>query len=610
MVKTSTLQIEQMAINAINDTITDKCPLLVADVLSNDKTPLLDGNILIYKSEDIKNENLIGNVPIQVKGTKKSITSHDISHKIQVNALQFYLRNGGVLYFVVVIDSKNHNNKQIYYSALSVVRLKNILSKIDPKQKSVTEKFYKFPTDTNRIMDVIHNFYENLIKQTSFASLETHPLEYWQKHPHFKNFSLHVTGYSNSKVPSAIELIESINSHDNNIYVELDNSPIQIPVSNEHFKIALCLEGEKPVKVGDVIYYEKVQIVRDEKFVKLQFGGAFTFTFDIETKKGINFQYVRPPKITLIQKALRFTHAMVSQKKCNIAGINIDSIDIGTQIAEIENQEKVLNEISNLLTTLHIEVDDIDYNSLSQLDFKYLQILHKCIIKHETTKELIVKGDFKDAIVGNIPIGNKSIRVLMWKDETGYKIEDFFNLGNKYLLLETEDGEYVPGTPYSTLNVDDFDKILNINYQNIISVYESIYQKSELVLSDAIEVLKILIKGYDKWKNEQFLQVAKEMQEWLQDKSSNEQNPFTNDLCRLEIVRRSRGLTSTEKQSLYQIINSQVKPIYKFSAFVLLEDYESANEIWNEETEESKEFIQAQPIYYLFEELQKLKVKT
>ena len=120
-----------MAINAINDTITDKCPLLVADVLSNDKTPLLDGNILIYKSEDIKNENLIGNVPVQVKGKRKPITSHDISHTIQVNALQYYLRNGGVLYFVVAIDPKNPINKQIYYSALSVVRLKNILSKIN-----------------------------------------------------------------------------------------------------------------------------------------------------------------------------------------------------------------------------------------------------------------------------------------------------------------------------------------------------------------------------------------------------------------------------------------------------------------------------------------------
>lgn len=610
MLNISTIQIEQMAINAINDTITDKCPLLVADVLSNDKTPLLDGNILIYKSEDIKNENLIGNVPVQVKGKRKPITSHDISHTIQVNALQYYLRNGGVLYFVVAIDPKNPINKQIYYSALSVVRLKNILSKIDPKQKSVTEKFYKFPTDTNRIMDVIHNFYENSIKQKSFAPLETHPLEYWQKHPHFKNFSLHVTGYSDSKVPSAIELIESINSHDNNIYVELDNSPIQIPVSNEHIKIALCSEGERPVKVGNDIYYEKVQIVRDEKFVKLQFGGAFTFTIDNETKKGINFQYARPPKITLIQKALRFTHAIVSQKKCNIAGIDLDSIDIGTQIAEIENQERVLNEISNLLTTLHIEVDNIDYNSLSQLDFKYLQILHKCIIKHETTKELIVKGDFKDAIVGNIPIGNKSIRVLMLKDETGYKIEDFFNLGNKYLLLETEDGKYVPGTPYSTLYVDDLDKILNINYQNIISVYESIYQKSELVLSDAIEVLKILIKGYDKWKNEQLIQVAKEMQKWLQEKSSNEQNSFSNVLCKLEIIRRNRCLNSIEKQSLYQIVNSQVKPIYKFSAFVLLEDYESADAILCNETNEDIKFIQEQPIYFLYDELKKSRTKT
>lgn len=44
-----------MAIKAIDDTITDKCPLLVANILSNDKTPLFDGNILIYRTINYRN---------------------------------------------------------------------------------------------------------------------------------------------------------------------------------------------------------------------------------------------------------------------------------------------------------------------------------------------------------------------------------------------------------------------------------------------------------------------------------------------------------------------------------------------------------------------------
>lgn len=48
-------RVEKMAIKAIDDTITDKCPLLVANILSNDKTPLFDGNILIYRTINYRN---------------------------------------------------------------------------------------------------------------------------------------------------------------------------------------------------------------------------------------------------------------------------------------------------------------------------------------------------------------------------------------------------------------------------------------------------------------------------------------------------------------------------------------------------------------------------
>ena len=50
----STIRIEQMAVNAIRDLITDTCPLLIANITSNDKTPFIDGYIAIYKTKEIK----------------------------------------------------------------------------------------------------------------------------------------------------------------------------------------------------------------------------------------------------------------------------------------------------------------------------------------------------------------------------------------------------------------------------------------------------------------------------------------------------------------------------------------------------------------------------
>lgn len=90
-------KIEQAAINAISDLITDKCPLLIANMATNDKTPLTDGDISIYKTEDTKNENFIGKVPVQVKGKTFANIPNKVTYSIKVNDLRHYLNSGGII---------------------------------------------------------------------------------------------------------------------------------------------------------------------------------------------------------------------------------------------------------------------------------------------------------------------------------------------------------------------------------------------------------------------------------------------------------------------------------------------------------------------------------
>lgn len=65
------MDIEKVATSALENLLS-KNPYLRAFINSNDKTPIWDGDIFVYKSKDNKNKNkdLIGKAPIQVKDMK------------------------------------------------------------------------------------------------------------------------------------------------------------------------------------------------------------------------------------------------------------------------------------------------------------------------------------------------------------------------------------------------------------------------------------------------------------------------------------------------------------------------------------------------------------
>lgn len=592
-------KIEQMAIGAIERLITDTCPLLITNMATNDKTPLTDGDISIYRTEDIKNENYIGKVPVQVKGKTFVNIPNNATYSIKVSDLRHYLRSGGIIYFVVAINQRKE--KVIYYTPLSVVKLQKLISSLDSKQKSVSVRLSKFPTETNKIMDVIRNFYETINKQYSFADKETHPLEYWQNHPNFKGISINAICHG-SKQPSQIELLNSINSHENYVYVNLDNCPIQIPTSNENIKLALLKHGNEPIKVGDTIYYDNFTIIHAGQEVQIQFGNAFTLTFFLEARRDREFRYTCPSKISQVLKALSFIKAVKTARECSIGEVLMPDFDLNISIEEIERQETQIKDLAELLNTLHIDADEIEYNKLSQKELDNLYSLYRGIVKGEISQNT-VKEDFNQSIICQIPIGNKTIHVLVTKEREGNKIEDYFNLTDRVLFLETTDGKYWPSTPYDCLSDEDFCHILNINYHYITDVHKDLYEKFPPIIYNAINTLNKVLKAFDKSNNKRLLQAAIELNEWLQDKEIEGISPYSKILCNLELACRSRKITEKERKSLYKIVSDSTEPIDRFTAYVLLGDTQGASDVFNELCKECQEHLKTQPIFHLFEKM-------
>lgn len=147
-VSMSTEMVEQIACNEIRMLVNQYPYHLSPDISVNDKSPSFDGEIIIYKNEERKKENIEGYVAIQVKGTtvKKGYNKNkDIfKHPIQNADMEVYHNAGkGVIFFVVLIDYEN--DRQItntFYRAFTPLQADTAYN--DIKGKSKGEKRYTF----------------------------------------------------------------------------------------------------------------------------------------------------------------------------------------------------------------------------------------------------------------------------------------------------------------------------------------------------------------------------------------------------------------------------------------------------------------------------------
>lgn len=158
----SNIKIEKIASNAVSKYITD-CRSLVPDIEENDKTPIWDGDIYVYCSTDVCNDNLAGRYPLQVKGTEVEHFTEIAHFPVRVNDLRKFSQEGGCVFFVVqeLWDDVNEETKtKIFYRFLDKAKISSILSGEDAKcHKSIQldaipSKKSSFVTEINEYLAI------------------------------------------------------------------------------------------------------------------------------------------------------------------------------------------------------------------------------------------------------------------------------------------------------------------------------------------------------------------------------------------------------------------------------------------------------------------------
>ncbi len=108
------MNVELRAVTKIVDMVSE-CPHLEPVIDSNDKTLLTDGHIDVHSSKVHSKETFEGRVVVQVKGRKPKETKElPRTFSISKTDLAGYLKNNGVLYFIVFINPKTAKRYPAY----------------------------------------------------------------------------------------------------------------------------------------------------------------------------------------------------------------------------------------------------------------------------------------------------------------------------------------------------------------------------------------------------------------------------------------------------------------------------------------------------------------
>lgn len=445
-----TIKTENIAINAINNEIC-KYDVLIGNIGKNDKTISLDGSIDLYETKQITAENLLGTIPVQVKGkTAKKFSTMPIKHNVKKVDLENFIQDGkGALYFIVeVLPSKE---TKIYYHVFTLENTNKILEnmKINAKTKSIEFEELK----NNQLIEKVVEVYNS-----------------WQK--------------SNTKVEKIKKAIKTDISSSNEDMIE-QNRINEIRKENEVFvKTKPFIEAKEKLEKYNII------LLHGDPWV-----GKTTIANElvkIYKEKGYKFIYGRANEIDKVEEK-------ITLNKGEKIICLVDDF-LGSNVNHLKNSEldSCLNDLikkfkNNDDQKLILTTRTYIYNNAKELFHKFYQCTE--IIE----EELVDVGDYTNIEKAQILYKHLEKNNLLWTNKYIELLED------KYYKTIITHTNFNPGMiAYICETIDKIDKNKTIEYiTELLKDPKKIWDKEYHKLNFYEQILLNIIAlfGYETLEN-------------------------------------------------------------------------------------------------------------
>ena len=179
-----------------------------------------------------------------------------------------------------------------------------------------------------------------------------------------------------------------------------------------------------------------------------------------------------------------------------------------------------------------------------------------------------------------------------------YIIWDIFHTHLEAKLINNNTGAETRVSQFIWMTKEDFLQYDNLNLSFILEDFQSI-PAYDGVFNDATLVALELIKAYDQSKAMSYLNSAKELFDWSEEKNGIPQEIIL--INRLQIALRQRKLSYEEDCRLHDLISTTTDLQIKCCAFLLLNQQDEAQKLLNSFDETTLTYFKEYPIYIFYQ---------
>lgn len=568
---------ERLAVHKLND-IFVRTSLIVPHIDSGDKYPSWDGTIILYESERQRAVDIVGRVPVQVKGKNvTAFSSKSLSYPVDIVDLQNYLSDNGCIYFVVQVDAQG--NGRVFFKSLLSPEIRALLDKKKRKTGTVSIRFERFPETEKGMVYHVKWFIANRKLQTpksrylgpeamvpnhtlTIPILDETPIEYLMKQKHFM-YQTNGEGSSHSVI--GLFEIESMSQ----------DVPHPVYVCGEEFYSSITF---KKTLNGEILYLgESIQMDAQ----------SCTMSYSL---KGTLAEQIRD---------IRFLKAIDAAGMFRVEDIRINMDQKLTKksregLTWFEKFYVGIQSILNLFgVSKEINVRAIDDSSLKNANLLIDVVLYNRKIHIEN----LTSG------IQVLRIGNLNLLVVITQKENGFvAVHDFFGefIKDCYMDVKLPDQSEIRNTSACLmLKSETLTKCDNTNYEVIEASIERHWLDNEHFYSLLGLLVLEIIKAHDMLgaAGARALESADRLNGWIRKKHPDNIYEMINHY---QIAFRKEALSAEDQQVLIGLKRKHpCEAKVRCAINILLGGIAEARMDFAEMTESEREEFRDYPIYTL-----------
>ncbi|WP_314125842.1 hypothetical protein [Segatella maculosa] len=556
----------------------------------NDRTPSWDGNIFLYSNSSGEKSNLLGKIPVQVKGHNiKSFPKGNIKYRAEMADLRNFYNDKGVLFFVVCLRELEARGfeKKGYYTCLPIAKLKKMLEKGRGQTKTTIE-LSPMPDKIKELENSLFTFYDDLGKQVGVRYAKELPsIQDLTDEQLGRQFEFTVI-VENNKNPW-----NQITSSYRYLYAKTANGIL--PFKEGPCKLAFMTEREANIRIGERVYYKMAKVKYQSGKTSIIVGDSIEIFLDEEGCIGniqINLTQSFRHRLVDLDFLLEAYHA----KHFLFNNTKIDFVLSNGVIKEREKKEhlEVLKKIKILFDTLHI-TKDLQLNKLKARDWDLLELLHGCLLYHKpyiTKKKMEILCQTK---IQDICILLLATEIQRENGRYHYRLKDFFEEIVAF-ACETNNGKTYPASVFVAMTQERYCTCSNINWGQQIPLFKEMIKDNPETFNLANMSVLQMLAAYDRTKNKELISRAEELQDWLMKETHCDLPCDLMTINKCQIIKRNRDFTEKEQLEIRDVINKTEDESLKFACYLLLGEKTAAKYHYARVDEQTKVNLKNWPI--------------